>query len=75
MAGAEFSLNSSFFNFCLAALWPTLGHYQGDSLTHPVLITAFGQFQPVGHCKPHSKVKTLSPAEDLARFELGTLQF
>ena len=30
-----------FFNCYLAAPRPTLGHYQGDSLTHPMLITAF----------------------------------
>ena len=30
-----------FFNCYLAAPWPTLGHYRGDSLTHPMLITAF----------------------------------
>ena len=30
-----------FFNCYLAAPRPTLGHYRGDSLTHPMLITAF----------------------------------
>ena len=39
----------SSFNCYLAAQQPTLGHYQGDSLTHPMLITAFLQFQPEGH--------------------------
>ena len=29
-----------YFNY-LAAPRPTLGHYWGDSLAHPVLITAF----------------------------------
>ena len=39
----------SSFNCYLAAQQPTFGHYQGDSLTHPMLITAFLQFQPEGH--------------------------
>ena len=30
-----------FLNCYLAAPRPTLGHYRGDSLTHPMLITAF----------------------------------
>ena len=30
-----------FLNCYLATPRPTLGHYQGDSLTHPMLITAF----------------------------------
>ena len=28
-----------FFNYCIAAPWPTLGHCQGGSITNPVLIT------------------------------------
>ena len=27
------------FNFYLAASWPNLGHYPGNSLTHPMIIT------------------------------------
>ena len=34
-----------FFNCYLAAPWPTLGHYQGDSLNHSMLITAFCIFE------------------------------
>ena len=30
----------------LAAPRPTLGHYRGESLTHPMLITAFYIFDP-----------------------------
>ena len=33
-------------NCYLAAPWPTLGHCRGDSLTHPMLITAFYIFGP-----------------------------
>ena len=36
--------------FCyLAVPLPTLGHYEGDSLTHSMLISEFTQFQPKGH--------------------------
>ena len=35
-----------FFNYYLAAPRPTLGHYRGDSFTHPMLITAFYIFGP-----------------------------
>ena len=38
-----------FFNCYFAASWLTLGHYQGRSLTHPMLLTAFGDTQPKGH--------------------------
>ena len=34
------------FNCYLADPRPTLGHYQGDSLTHPMLITAYYIFNP-----------------------------
>ena len=36
-----FSFWSTFFNCYLAVPWPTLGHSQEDSLTNPMLITAF----------------------------------
>ena len=36
------ALYSSFFICCLAALWPTFGCYRANSLTHPMLMTAFG---------------------------------
>ena len=35
-------IKHSYFNCNLAAPLPTSGHYQGDSLTHLMLITAFG---------------------------------
>ena len=34
----------SFYTYYLAAPQPTLSHYQGGSLTHPMLFTAFSQF-------------------------------
>ena len=45
-----------FFNCYLAAPRPTSGHYRGDSLTHPMLITAFLHIRPEGHREPCSKV-------------------
>ena len=66
-----------FFNCYLAAPWPTLGHYRGDSLTHPMLITAgfFLHFRPEGHREPHNEVGSLSPAKHLVGFELRTFRF
>ena len=58
-----------FFNFCLAAPWPTLDHYHGDSLNHPKLITTFLQL------RPRNEAGSLSPAERLAGFESGTFLF
>ena len=66
---------SIFFNCHLAAPQPTLGHSQGDSLTNLMLIIAFYLCQPEGPREPRNKVGSLSPAERLARFELGTFQF
>ena len=67
--------NNFFFNCYLAAPRPTLGHYRGDSLTHPMLITAFLHFRPEGHREPRSKVGSLSPAEHLVGFEPGIFRF
>lgn len=53
----------------------TLGHSQGDSITNPVLITAFELFQPEGHWEPRNQVGSLSWAEHLVGFELETFQF
>ena len=40
------SFKKKIFNCYLAAPWPTLGHYQGGSLIHPMLITVFYIFDP-----------------------------
>ena len=64
-----------FFNCYLAAPRPTLGHYWGDSLTYPMLITAFYMFKHEGHREPHNEVGSLSPTECLVGFELGIFQF
>ena len=41
-----FDSAQNFFNCYLAAPQLTSGHYPGDSLTHPILITAFYIFHP-----------------------------
>ena len=63
------------FNCYLAVPRPTLGHSQGDSLANPVLITVYVRIQPKGHWELRNKVGSLSPAEHLAGFELGTFWF
>ena len=63
------------FNFYLAAPRPCLGHYRGDSLTHPMLITPFLQFRSEGHREAQSAVWSLSPVECLVGFEPATLRF
>ena len=45
-----------FFNCYLAVPGRTLGHSRGDSLTNPMLITAFVQFRPEGHREPRNEV-------------------
>ena len=54
---------------------PALGHSQGHSLTNSMLITACIQVWLAGHWEPHSEVGSLSPAERLVGFGLGTFQF
>ena len=64
-----------FFNCYLAVPQPTLDHSQGDSLTNPMLITAFVHIRPEGHREPRNEVGSLSPAKRLAGFEPGTFRF
>ena len=66
---------SIIFNCYLAAPRPTLGHYRGDSLTHPMLITVCLHIRPECHRDPRSGVGFLSPAERLVGFEPGTFRF
>ena len=63
-----------FYNYYLAAPQPTLSHL-GDSLTHPMLITAFFKFGLVGHREPRNEVALLSPVEGLVGFEPRTFLF
>ena len=59
----------------MAAPRPTLGHYQGGSLTHPMFITCILHIPPKGHQESHNKVGSLPLAECLVGFELETLGF
>ena len=72
LAFSEFSF---FFNSYLTVPRPTLGHSQGDSLTNPMLITAFVHVRPEGHRKPRNEIGSLSMAERPAGSELGTFRF
>ena len=49
----------------MAAPRTTLGHYRGDSLTHPMLIVnqCVLHFSPEGHREPRNEVGSLSLAE------------
>ena len=68
-----------FFFFFLTAIWLShgqlLGHSQGDSLTNPMLITAYVHVRLGGHREPRNVIGSLSPAERLAGFEPGTFRF
>ena len=66
--------NDFFLNCCFAAPWTTLDHSQGNSLTNPMLITAFFGLlcRPEIHREPRIGSGALSPAERLVEFELGT---
>ena len=58
-----------FFNYYLAAPRPTLVHYRGGSLTHPMLPTCVLHIGPDGHQGHRSEVGPLSPAGRLVGFE------
>ena len=66
---------SFFLNCYLAAPRPTLVYSQGDSLTNPMLITAFYLLRPEGHRELRNEVGPLSPAECLVMSEPGILRF
>ena len=55
----------------MAVSLPTLGHYQGDSHTQPMLCSGFLHFCPEGH----QEVWSLSLAKCLVGFEWGTFWF
>ena len=64
-----------FLNCYLTAPRPTLDHSQGNSFTNLMLITEFWLFLLEGHQEPRREVGSLSPAERLVGFELGTFRF
>ena len=71
----QYSMDILFSNCYLAAPRPTLGHYQGGSFTHPMLMTCILHIRTEGHREPRSEVGSLSPAERLVGFEPGTFRF
>ena len=61
-----YNLFKLFFISHLAALRPTLGHKQGGSLTHLMLITTLFQVQPVCQKEPRNKVGSQSLTESIS---------
>ena len=62
-----------FFNYYLAAPRPTSGHYRGDSLTHPMLITAFVHVRPGGHREPRTYIALFLPDSNNCFFMYNTI--
>ena len=64
-----------FFLSTLAAPLRTLDRYLGESLTHPMLITAFYHIRPEGHQELRKEVQSLNPVKRLVELESGNLRF
>ena len=64
-----------FFKLLFGCPTVNFDHSRMDSLTNPILITAFSTFFPEGHREPCYEVGSRSPAERLVEFEPGTFQF
>ena len=64
-----------FFKLLFGCSSANFGPFSRGQPYYPMLITVFVQVQPEGHQEPHNKVGSLSPAERLVGFELGTFQF
>ena len=54
-----------FCNYYLAAPLQILGHYRGDRVTHPILVTVLYLLRPERHRKPRDEAGSLSPAKSL----------
>ena len=63
----------TFFINHLIAIRPTLGHWQGGSLTHPTLITTLFQARPERHGEPCNAVRFQSLTERISRIRAGNL--
>ena len=59
----------------LAAPSSTLDRYRGDSLSYPMLITAFYHIRTEDHNEPRNEVEFINPAERLVGFESRTFRF
>ena len=66
--------NILFFNCYLAGARPILGHYQGTSLTHLMLITVCLHIRPDGQWEPWSEVGSLISGKFLVGLEQGAFQ-
>ena len=66
---------SIFFISHLAALRPTMVHWAGDSLIHPILIITLFQVRPKGHRKPRNEVGSESLAERIIEIRAQNLPF
>ena len=64
-----------FLNCYLAVPQPTLGYYQGDSLTHLMFKHCIFHFQHKGHQEPLKEVGSLNLVEHLTGFELECLNW
>ena len=67
-------LCSNFFNLNLVVPQPSLDHYQGNSLTHAILITVFLQFWPEDYQESCNKVGFICLAKHIVGVKLGTFQ-
>ena len=70
-------LGLTFFYFFWTAIWLPHGQLWAiwDSLTHPMLISAFLHFWPKSHQEPHNEAGSLSQVMHMVGFELGTFWF
>ena len=73
----DVALSNEFFLLFLGCPRPTLGHCQRDSLTSPILITAFFKFLIwlEGHQEPHNEVGSQSLVEQPVELEPGSFWF
>ena len=55
----------------LAAPFPNLGYYRGDSIIHPMIVNCWLE----GNRELRNEVRSLGPAECLAGIEPGTFRF
>ena len=66
---------SNFYISHFAALRPTLGHWQGSSLTQLISITTLFQVQPQLHQEPLNNIASHSMTKRIRGFKLETFQF
>ena len=62
-----------FWISCLTSLRPTLGHWQGSSLTQRMLMTALFQVRPEGYREHRNEVGSESPTKCISGIRAGNL--